>query len=39
MTRSGRMTDDRLRLVAPDFMARVDAARAAGRAGRPGAAC
>ena len=39
MTRSGRMTDDRLRLVAPDFMARVDAARAAERTGRPDAAC
>jgi 2-polyprenyl-6-methoxyphenol hydroxylase-like FAD-dependent oxidoreductase len=39
MTRSGRMTDDRLRQLSPDFMARVDAARGAGRAGRPEAAC
>jgi len=39
MTRSGRMTDDRLRQLSPNFMARVDAARVAGRAGRPDAAC
>jgi 2-polyprenyl-6-methoxyphenol hydroxylase-like FAD-dependent oxidoreductase len=39
MTRSGRMTDDRLRQLSPDFMARVDAARSAGGAGRPEAAC
>lgn len=34
MTRSGRMTDERLRALAPKFMARVDA----GRGGRPRAA-
>jgi hypothetical protein len=28
MTRSGRMTDERLRELSPKFMARVDAARA-----------
>jgi 2-polyprenyl-6-methoxyphenol hydroxylase-like FAD-dependent oxidoreductase len=33
MARSGRMTDDRLRQLAPKFMARVDAARATERAG------
>jgi len=39
MTRSGRMTDERLRRLAPEFMARVDAARGAGRGGGAGAAC
>ena len=32
MTRSGRMPDERLRQMAPKFMAKVEAARAAGRA-------
>jgi 2-polyprenyl-6-methoxyphenol hydroxylase-like FAD-dependent oxidoreductase len=35
MTRSGRMTEERLRAVAPRFMARVDA----GRSGGPRPAC
>jgi len=35
MTRSGRMTEDRLRALAPKFMALVDAERS----GKPGAAC
>jgi len=36
MTRSGRMTDERLRQLSPKFMARVERARSDGR---PGAAC
>lgn len=39
MTRSGRMTDERLRQLAPKFMARVDVGRAAERAGPSSAAC
>ncbi|HET7766603.1 MAG TPA: FAD-dependent monooxygenase [Burkholderiales bacterium] len=35
MTRSGRMTEERLRAIAPKFMARVDA----GRSGGPRPAC
>ncbi|HMH19434.1 MAG TPA: FAD-dependent monooxygenase [Burkholderiales bacterium] len=38
MARSGRMTDDRLRQLAPKFMTQVDAARAAERAGPPSTA-
>jgi len=33
MTRSGRMPDERLKQMAPKFMAKVEAARGAGRAG------
>jgi len=33
MTRSGRMPDERLKQMAPKFMAKVEAARTAGRAG------
>ena len=39
MTRSGRMSDERLRQLAPKFMAQIESARNAERAGRPEAAC
>lgn len=39
MTRSGRMPDERLKQMAPKFMARVEAARAAGRAGAQESPC